>query len=137
MKDSKAHLIAFASAWAVSIAGLLCIGLFSEYGPTSGQELLRVIPLYGYCSGIGIAAAWIIFVLPYWWLFLRRRSTRLGLHAVVAGFLVAGFVIAATYFTPVSDDSWRFTAPIAFIAAALGATVLQRLDSRPNTTTPN
>ena len=143
MKHVKAHLLAFLTAWTVSIAGLISVGYISSLGrdyhtADPWGELWQGILALGVWSGFCVGIAWIAVALPYDALVLRGRAPRNTMvHAAVAGLLGFGFMFVATQFLPVADDSWKYDAPIAFLAAFLGVWVLSRTRSECEKDVPN
>ena len=134
MKHLRNLLISFVTAWIVSIAGLLCVAYLSNlhrdpsyYTATPILDFVRVLGLFAFFSFVCVGAAWCTVVSPYYFLFLRKSGSRyVGLHAIGAGMVGIVFMIAATHLLPVADDSWRSTAPIAFVVGFLGVCMLRR-----------
>lgn len=136
MRPIAAHGLAFLSTWAASVVGLVCVGIASEirrdrYTANPVQEFIQVIALYGIYSGLCVGAAWILVAVPYYGVFLRGERPRSAKwHALVAGFLGFGFMVFATRFLPVADNSWHYAAPVGSVAASVGILVLIRARSR-------
>lgn len=132
MIHAKRLLLSFGTAWVLSIAGLLVVGIFTQpvanaYSADPTGDALRAFLVIATASLMCVGAAFGLIGIPYYFLFLGTCGRwSLILHSLVAGASGFLFMILATQWLPVANDSWRLTSPVAFAAGFCGAIMTRR-----------
>lgn len=132
MIHAKRLLLSFGTAWGLSIAGLMVVRIFTQpvanaYSADPTGDALRALLVIATASLMCVGAAFVLIGIPYYFLFLRNCGRwALILHSLVAGTSGFLFMILATPWLPVANDSWRLTSPVAFATGFCGAIMTRR-----------